>query len=199
MFTRLTSLLLNLIGIGSTIRPWTCAGPWSTSATALTDASDAARLHYESLPATDEATGFFVVQLNPEVRMALKFLGAHETDPTGALPTFRGWLADELHLPPAAGANVAELIGSHAFDVTCRVGAKPIPATSGAHVGTGVCNWVDAITVTADKTLTPGIQVLYDTTDGAAMMVLDKCSSRFLIIEGTRETLTHFRILTRPF
>lgn len=192
----LTSLLLNLMGIGSTIAPQEPASGWFALSAGLLGASDL--LNLPSKPQTSVGTSLVVIELKPRIRTALSFLASDTVDPATKTISLRGFLLKEARHP--TDARFSEFNGVFAFDATLTVGTAALPSTSvfADPSNAARTKWVSAISVTTDKTV-GGVVVSGDKANHAAEMTFDGASHRFLALSFDTGTLAGVLPLKRQY
>jgi hypothetical protein len=192
-----------LTTVGSSIQKSKAVSGWITNAAALTAAATQGRLEWLTKPASTEASGIIVVELQPNVRVGLQFVGYDAADPNNTTATGRAWLVGEHGT--YADAKTSEGHGIHAFDVAITIGNTIIGTTNSLHPGgTNVAKWADTAVVTNDHTV-GGVYTSGATAgvgnDCAVELTFDNASKRFLVLELTLNgsTLDGIRPIVRQY
>lgn len=172
---------------------------WITGTAALPAASAYTTQNTE--PATDLANGLVVVRNSAgKIRCGLKLIGEKSTDPNDIAFTGRIWLGKYTIIDGVT----YEVNWTHAMDLAPIVGNSLIPSDSELSVGlsasTDVMKAVDTFTVSNDRTLTPGYQILGgDAADTFPELVFDCADNDVVRVALNKGTLDGVRLIARFF
>lgn len=148
----------------------------------------------------DIDSGLFLIGgLPPGDNLLFKFFGSDAENETFGVKlwpihelagkTSRDKAVGAIGGPAGRRGDHCEYIGGRAVSATITLGAATIN-TQSLILPDLLGFWADTITVTSDETLTPGVEVIEDGADGAAMMKFDFHGAPYVLGEMTRSGFT---------